>query len=160
MNLGLTRLALCGAIVSALSLPALAADQVTLTFWHNHPEWKARVQKILDKFQAENPGIQIQLEEIPGPDYPAKMNTALAAGEAPDIIEAPARPGRAGGRGSRLHRRPERQGRHRQRLAIRRRRIADRRQDLGGADARRIHGRALLQQGYLCGQQPHPAEVG
>ena len=91
MNFGLTRLALLGAIVSALSLPALAADQVTLTFWHNHPEWKARVQKILDKFQAENPGIQIQLEEIPGPDYPPKMNTALAAGEAPDILEL--RPG-------------------------------------------------------------------
>ena len=91
MNFGLTRLALLGAIVSALSLPALAADQVTLTFWHNHPEWKARVQKILDKFQAENPGIQIQLEEIPGPDYSPKMNTALAAGEAPDILEL--RPG-------------------------------------------------------------------
>ena len=91
MTFGLRRLALCGAIFSALSLPALAADTVTLTFWHNHPEWKARIQKILDKFQAENPGIQIQLEEIPGPDYSPKMNTALAAGEAPDIIEL--RPG-------------------------------------------------------------------
>lgn len=91
MHLGLKRLALSGAIVSVLSLPAVAADPVTLTFWHNHPEWKARVQKILDKFQAENPGIQIQLEEIPGPDYSPKMNTALAAGEAPDILEL--RPG-------------------------------------------------------------------
>ena len=76
-----------GAVIAALSLPAAAADTVTLTFWHNHPEWKDRVQKILDKFEAANPGIQIQLEEIPGPDYTAKMNTALAAGEAPDIIE-------------------------------------------------------------------------
>lgn len=91
MHLGLKRLALSGAIVSVLSLPAVAADPVTLTFWHNHHEWKARVQKILDKFQAENPGIQIQLEEIPGPDYSPKMNTALAAGEAPDILEL--RPG-------------------------------------------------------------------
>jgi ABC-type glycerol-3-phosphate transport system substrate-binding protein len=91
MRSALSRLAFAGAVVAALSLPAFAADTVTLTFWHNHPEWKARVQKILDKFQAENPGIVIQLEEIPGPDYTAKMNTALAAGEAPDIIEL--RPG-------------------------------------------------------------------
>src|ERR1700682_1308171 len=110
MHLGLKRLALSGAIVSVLSLPALAADPVTLTFWHNHPEWKARVQKILDKFQAENPGIQIQLEEIPGPDYSPKMNTALARRRGARHPRAPARPGSAGGGGSRLHRRSDRQG--------------------------------------------------
>ncbi len=82
----LLRLALLGAGVWFAAPAAYAAD-VTLTFWHNHPEWKDRVQKILDKFEAKNPGIHIQLEEIPGPDYTAKMNTALAAGEAPDIIE-------------------------------------------------------------------------
>jgi raffinose/stachyose/melibiose transport system substrate-binding protein len=79
-----------GVALSSLALPALA-DPVTLTFWHNHPEWKDRVQKILDAFEAENPDIKIQLEEIPGPQYTAKMNTALAAEEAPDIIQL--RPG-------------------------------------------------------------------
>jgi len=91
MRSGFSKSALVGACLACLAWPAQAADQVTLTFWHNHPEWKERVQKILDKFEAANPGIHIQLEEIPGPDYSPKMNTALAAGEAPDIIEL--RPG-------------------------------------------------------------------
>ncbi|MBN8998503.1 MAG: extracellular solute-binding protein, partial [Rhizobiales bacterium] len=86
----LAALAAAGLLASALALPA-AAETVTLTFWHNHPEWKSRVEKILAKFEAANPDIKIQLEEIPGPDYTPKMNTALAAGEAPDIIQL--RPG-------------------------------------------------------------------
>src|SRR5258708_5126318 len=92
--MGLKHLVMAGAMLAGLAgsaAAAAAADAVTLTFWHNHPEWKERVQKILDKFEAANPGIHIQLEEIPGPDYTARMNTALAAGEAPDIIEL--RPG-------------------------------------------------------------------
>jgi raffinose/stachyose/melibiose transport system substrate-binding protein len=91
MRKGLLRYALLGAFVSLLQMPVQAADTTTLTFWHNHPEWKERVQKIIDKFEAQNPGIHVQLEEIPGPEYSPKMNTALAAGEAPDIIEL--RPG-------------------------------------------------------------------
>ena len=86
----LAALAAAGLLASALALPA-AAETVTLTFWHNHPEWKSRVEKILAKFEAANPDIKIQIEEIPGPDYTPKMNTALAAGEAPDIIQL--RPG-------------------------------------------------------------------
>jgi raffinose/stachyose/melibiose transport system substrate-binding protein len=87
----LKQLILATAMLAAFAVPLRAAEPVTLTLWHNHPEWKERVQKILDKFEAANPGIHIQLEEIPGPDYTARMNTALAAGEAPDIIEL--RPG-------------------------------------------------------------------
>jgi raffinose/stachyose/melibiose transport system substrate-binding protein len=87
MNKHLRCLAVPALTLWAWAMPALAADPVTLTFWHNHPEWKDRVQAILDKFEAENPGIHIQLDEIPGPDYTPKMNTALSAGEAPDIIE-------------------------------------------------------------------------
>ena len=83
----LKRLTLLCFAATALTAPAFAADPVTLTFWHNHPEWKDKIQPILDKFQAENPDIKIDLTEIPGPSYLAKMNTALTAGEAPDIIE-------------------------------------------------------------------------
>jgi raffinose/stachyose/melibiose transport system substrate-binding protein len=86
MTKHLKRLALIGIATAALAAPAYA-DTVTLSFWHNHPEWKDKIQPILDKFEAENPDIKIQLTEIPGPSYLAKMNTALTAGEAPDIIE-------------------------------------------------------------------------
>jgi raffinose/stachyose/melibiose transport system substrate-binding protein len=63
-----------------------AGEVVTLTMWHNHPEWKDRVQAILDVFEEEHPNIHIQLEEIPGPNYDVRRNTALTAGEAADFI--------------------------------------------------------------------------
>lgn len=71
---------------SESAAPAAAAEPVTLVVWHNHPEWKDRVQVILDAFESEHPNINIALEEIPGPDYTIKRNTAVAAGEAPDIF--------------------------------------------------------------------------
>src|SRR5215203_5724980 len=63
-----------------------AGEKVTLTMWHNHPEWKDRVQAILDVFEQENPNIHVELVEIPGPDYGVKLNTAVTAGEAADLI--------------------------------------------------------------------------
>ncbi|UWQ17221.1 ABC transporter substrate-binding protein [Jannaschia sp. M317] len=80
---------MASAIALSAALPAFAQD-VTLTMWHNHPEWKDRAQAILDAFEAENPGIKIDLEEIAGTNYSARLNTALAAGEAPDLFGLPA----------------------------------------------------------------------
>src|SRR4051812_42448263 len=74
---------------SSASQPAAqpaAGEKVTLTMWHNHPEWKDRVQPILDAFEQENPTIHIELVEIPGPDYDVKRNTSVTAGEAADLI--------------------------------------------------------------------------
>jgi raffinose/stachyose/melibiose transport system substrate-binding protein len=75
-----------GLALSVFALPTLAQDQVTLTLWHNHPEWKDRVQAILDRFEEEHPNIKIDLEELNGPEYTARINTALVAGEGPDLI--------------------------------------------------------------------------
>lgn len=75
-----------GEQAAASDSQAAAAEEVTLVMWHNHPEWKDRVQAILNVFEEEHPNIHIELEEIPGPDYTVKLNTALAAGEAPDLI--------------------------------------------------------------------------
>lgn len=83
-----------GAVAVALALTGSAAwaEDVVLTMWHQHPEWKAATQAILDAFEAENPGIKIDLEEIAGTNYSARLNTALAAGEAPDLFGLPAGP--------------------------------------------------------------------
>lgn len=83
-----------GLLASSLALTAAGAlaGDVTLTMWHNHPEWKDRAQAILDKFEEANPGIKIELEEIAGTNYSARLNTALAAGEAPDLFGLPAGP--------------------------------------------------------------------
>ncbi|MDB5506259.1 MAG: Raffinose/stachyose/melibiose transport system substrate-binding protein [Devosia sp.] len=82
----LIKLLTIGALLASTALPALAQDKTVLTMWHNHPEWKDRVEAILAKFEAENPTIDVQLEEISGPQYNTRINTALAAGEAPDLF--------------------------------------------------------------------------
>ena len=69
-----------------------AQDKVVLSMWHNHPEWKDRVVPILDRFEALHPNIEIELEEITGTNYDARLNTALAAGEAPDLFGLSAGP--------------------------------------------------------------------
>ncbi|WP_171208564.1 MULTISPECIES: ABC transporter substrate-binding protein [unclassified Ruegeria] len=82
-------------LVTAAGL-AFCANQTlaetTLTMWHQHPEWKSAVEAILDKFEAAHPDIKIDLEEIAGTNYSARLNTALAAGEAPDLFGLPAGP--------------------------------------------------------------------
>lgn len=83
--------ALASAVVLAQALPA-SAEQVELTMWHQHPEWKARAEAIIAKFEEAYPDIKINLEEIAGTNYSARLNTALAAGEAPDIFGLPAGP--------------------------------------------------------------------
>lgn len=77
---------LIGALLASTVMPSFADDKIVLKYWHNHPEWKDRVEAILAKFEAENPTIDVQLEEIAGPNYTARINNALAAGEAPDIF--------------------------------------------------------------------------
>lgn len=73
-------------LLASTALNAIGQDKVVLTMWHNHPEWKDRVEAILAKFEEQNPTIDIQLEEIAGPNYQVRVNTALAAGEAPDLF--------------------------------------------------------------------------
>lgn len=86
MKHNLLKSLIVGVLLASTALPSLAQDKTVLTMWHNHPEWKDRVEAILAKFEAENPTIDIQLEEIAGTNYTTRLNTALAAGEAPDLF--------------------------------------------------------------------------
>ncbi|HEY8447911.1 MAG TPA: extracellular solute-binding protein [Thermomicrobiales bacterium] len=81
------------AAASALGAPlalrtrgAAAQDKVELTIWGNHPEWKDPMEEILTAFMEANPDISIQLTEIPGPDYNAKLQTAITGGQPSDIL--------------------------------------------------------------------------
>ncbi len=84
--------ALASVALCAFASAAYADDKVTLSMWHQHPEWKDRAEAILEKFESEHPNIEIDLEEIAGTNYTARLNTALAAGEAPDLFGLPAGP--------------------------------------------------------------------
>jgi raffinose/stachyose/melibiose transport system substrate-binding protein len=62
------------------------SSQAELTMWGNHPEWKDRVLAILKEFEAANANIKVTFDPKPGDTYQTALNTALAAGEAPDLI--------------------------------------------------------------------------
>lgn len=44
-------------------------------------------QRIIERFEAENPGITVELESVEGRDYYGRLLTAVAAGDAPDILQ-------------------------------------------------------------------------
>ena len=91
-NLTRRRFAQAAAFAVSSPLPALAQQPVKLTLWHNHPEWKERVIAILNRFEALHPNIKIDLQELPSSAYVPRINTALAAGEGPDIVALNAGP--------------------------------------------------------------------
>jgi len=63
-----------------------SGEVVTLTMWGNHPEWKDRVLPIVAAFETEHPNIKIKLDQKPTDQYAVALNTALAGGDAPDLI--------------------------------------------------------------------------
>jgi raffinose/stachyose/melibiose transport system substrate-binding protein len=56
--------------------------------WGNHPEWKDPMLQILAAFEEANPGIKVEFTPVPGPDYPTKLQTAVAGGAPSDILGA------------------------------------------------------------------------
>lgn len=74
---------LIGAVVLTLSLPAQAAE--TLTVWTRITQEGAKA--FFDEFQKRNPDIQLQVEYIPGgKNHINKLIAAVAAGTPPDLV--------------------------------------------------------------------------
>jgi multiple sugar transport system substrate-binding protein len=69
------------------AIPARAADPVTLkmTIWGSGTDPEI-YQKRLDLFTAKNPDIKVEVVYIPS-DYSQKVQTMIAGGTAPDIME-------------------------------------------------------------------------
>lgn len=83
-----TGAAVAGSLGFVTARNAGAADDVTVTIWGNHPEWKTPMQEIIDGFQAAVPGVKVELTELTGPDYTTKLQTAVAGGQPSDILGA------------------------------------------------------------------------
>ncbi|ADL68524.1 extracellular solute-binding protein family 1 [Thermoanaerobacterium thermosaccharolyticum DSM 571] len=65
-------------------------EKITLTFWNiftSDPQ-KTIVKNIVDKWNQENPNVQIEQSITENDAYKTKIKTAIAANEAPDIIYA------------------------------------------------------------------------
>ena len=79
------------AALAALGPPAFtfganAQDAVTITMWGNHPEWRDPMLEILGAFKAAHPGVTVEFTGIPGGDYPARIQTAIAGGAPPEAL--------------------------------------------------------------------------
>jgi len=58
--------------------------EIILNMWGFEGETEF-LPELFKRFEAENPGIKVQLTEIPESDFVTKMDTAMLAGEGPDI---------------------------------------------------------------------------
>ncbi len=73
--------------IQPTELPKQSEQQATLTMWVSleSNEFDLLVSELND-FQAANPGIQVQAENIPFGDLESKLFTSLAAGVPPDVV--------------------------------------------------------------------------
>ena len=89
---------LIAALLTGCSAPAAPGDSaastggdetIELTFALGGSTGEiAGYQRIIDAFEAENPGVTIELLERPGQGFRDQIIAELAAGEAPDILKA------------------------------------------------------------------------
>lgn len=80
-------------ILSLLMLGLLTAvsvnaqDAVTVAYWHTYSDPEAeQLGKLIDKFEAANPGIQIEPTGYAYSDYKQAILTSIAGGQAPDTM--------------------------------------------------------------------------
>lgn len=67
-----------------------ADGNVTLTFWHNSTtgDGKQYWEDTAAAFEAANPGVTIEIQSVQNEEMDGKLQTALNAGDAPDVFMA------------------------------------------------------------------------
>ena len=81
------KIVLVTAMATLLVSPALS-QEVTLHFWDNQQTESglSEFQQIaVDRFEAENPNIKVEVTTIPYPEYQQRLLTAVQGGNSPDI---------------------------------------------------------------------------
>jgi ABC-type glycerol-3-phosphate transport system substrate-binding protein len=74
--------------LAGLAGPAMAQETVTLKFWDNQQTesgLSTYQQEAVSGFEAENPGIKVEVTTIPYPEYQQRLLTAVQGGNAPDV---------------------------------------------------------------------------
>src|SRR5580765_789660 len=85
------------AAVAAASLAATASarshDTTTITFWQTmNDQETVTLKSLVDKFEAANPDIKIDMVTVPFDQHAQKFTTAAQAGQGPDVIRADTAP--------------------------------------------------------------------
>ena len=77
------------AAVLGLAVPTMGhAQDVVLQFWDNQQTESGLSQyqqEAVESFEAENPGIKVEVTTIPYPEYQQRLLTAVQGGNAPDV---------------------------------------------------------------------------
>jgi ABC-type glycerol-3-phosphate transport system substrate-binding protein len=79
---------LLAGVFGLLFSPAASAEDVTLHFWDNQQTESGLSQyqqEAVKRFEAENPGIKVEVTTIPYPEYQQRLLTAVQGGNAPDV---------------------------------------------------------------------------
>ncbi|MEQ8699895.1 MAG: extracellular solute-binding protein, partial [Bauldia litoralis] len=72
-----------GVAAAALTL-ASAASAETVRFWYHFDNPDNPMTSLVEKFEAANPGITIEAENVPWNSYYDNLYTAIVGGDAPD----------------------------------------------------------------------------
>lgn len=76
------------AVMCALALASTSASaQQAMTFWYHvdNPENTKLMDELVKSFEAKNPGIKINAENVPWNSYFEKLFIAIVGGKAPDV---------------------------------------------------------------------------
>ncbi|MEO1102301.1 MAG: sugar ABC transporter substrate-binding protein, partial [Pseudomonadota bacterium] len=73
-----------GAMLGLFAMAATASAEETVRFWYHFDNPDNPMSTLVEKFEAENPGITIEAENIPWNSYYDNLYTAIIGGNAPD----------------------------------------------------------------------------
>lgn len=71
-----------------LSISAVLAQDVTITFWHiqsNEPGPQL-IQQAVDRYMADNPGVKVEVVPMQNDPYKTRIRTAMGAGDPPCVF--------------------------------------------------------------------------
>lgn len=65
------------------------SSAVTIEFWSNNllPTYQGYLQGLVDSYQAENPNVTVQWQDLPQDALQNKLVTAIASNTAPDVVD-------------------------------------------------------------------------
>ncbi|MBI5667559.1 MAG: extracellular solute-binding protein [Chloroflexi bacterium] len=71
-----------------VSVPALAQDAKTITFWHiqNTDPGPELIQQAVDRYMADNPGVTVEVVAMQNDPYKTRIRTAMGAGDPPCVF--------------------------------------------------------------------------
>ncbi|MBN2860431.1 MAG: sugar ABC transporter substrate-binding protein [Sphaerochaetaceae bacterium] len=76
-----------GAFICAQGAQEKADETQVVKFWYHFDNPETALNPLIEKFEAENPGIEIEAERISWDSYNQKLLTAVAGGYPPDVAQ-------------------------------------------------------------------------